>query len=106
MMEDQPKPPQYVTALKLEFEDDGKGPPALYRIIGRGTQVECRVIADRVPDITYNGPRTVLRGTVIVVEAPEIEAIVAVQEPEPEPVDDREVALLDRHGAPINKEIN
>jgi hypothetical protein len=71
-MEDQPKPPQYVCALKLEFEDD-QWPRTLYRVIGRGTMIECHVMAEKVPDVTYNGARPVKAAAVIVVAAPEIE---------------------------------
>lgn len=73
-MEDQPDPPQYVVALRLEFEFDG-GPPEMFRVIGRGTRVECTTIADRVPDMVYPGVRKVKRGSVVVVLAASIEEL-------------------------------
>jgi hypothetical protein len=72
-MEDQPKPPQYICALRLEFDSDLDGPPILYRILARGTLVECKVIADRIPDVTYNGNRTIKNAAVGVWPAPELE---------------------------------
>lgn len=71
-MLNQPVPPQYVVAVKLEFDDD-LGPPVLYQVRGRGTMVECHVMAEKIPDLTYNGARKVKGARVVVVTAPDLE---------------------------------
>lgn len=71
-MLNQPAPPQYVVAVKLEFEDD-LGPPVLYQVRGRGTMIECHIMAQKIPDLTYNGARRVKGASVVVVAAPELD---------------------------------
>lgn len=70
-MEDQPKPPHYVVAIRVQFDDD-QGPPELFQIRGRGTQIECHVMAERIPDFVYNGARKIRNVSVIVVPAPDM----------------------------------
>lgn len=68
----EPTTPLFLTAFKLEFDDELE-PRVLYRVIATGTEVECKVIADRIPDIVYPGERTVKSGAVIVTRASELE---------------------------------